>query len=116
MALDPISAFRHSPVTVGTGKLDGPSFAGALDEARAKAASLAPGTAAQELQDYVDMTPAERMRADLLKKLGLKEEDLASMSAEERQGIETKLRDLVQQQMQEAAARQSTGTRIDTLA
>lgn len=112
MALDPINAFRHSPITAGTGRLGGPSFAGALDAAR----GTAPRTAAQELQDYVDMTPEERMRADLLKKLGLKEEDLASMSAEERQGIETKLRELVQQQMQEAAARQTTGTRIDTLA
>lgn len=75
----------------------------------------------QKLDDYVKMTPAQRMREELLKKLGLTEDELASKSPQEREGIETKLRDLVKQQMQDAQAKhlttmQPVGQLIDTTA
>ncbi|WP_296948956.1 hypothetical protein [uncultured Massilia sp.] len=121
MAIDPISAFRGTAITASTGRISGSGgFAAALEQAGVK-----PKTSYQELEDYVNMTPAQRMRADLLKKLGLTEDDLANMSPEARQGVEAKLQELVQQQMretkekqqakQQAGARQAT-TRIDVVA
>jgi hypothetical protein len=112
MATDPISALRNTSIITNTTKTSGTGsgFADALSQAT----GAAPKTAAQQLEDYVNMTPEQRMRADLLKKLGLTEEDLANMSPEERMGVEAKLRELVQQQMQEASTRQ--GQRIDTVA
>ena len=80
----------------------------------------APDAAAQ-LDDYMKMTPAQRIRDDLLKKLGLTEEELAAKSPEERQSLESKLRDLVKQQMDQAnqgqhATRPQVGQWIDTAA
>lgn len=110
MAIDPIGAFRGTSMSAGAGRVSsGSGFAAALEQAGAK-----PKTSYQELEDYVNMTPAQRMRADLLKKLGLTEDDLASMSPAERQGVEAKLQELVQQQMQEAQARQQAGVQQAT--
>lgn len=74
----------------------------------------------QQLEDYVKMTPAQRMRMALLQKLGLTEEDLAGMTPDERAGVETKLRDMVRDQMEQARSRQQgpvqPGQWIDTTA
>ncbi|QGZ41721.1 hypothetical protein IP92_00707 [Pseudoduganella flava] len=112
MATDPISALRNTSIIPNTTKTSGAK--GSFADALSQATGAAPKTAAQELEDYVKMTPEQRMRADLLKKLGLTEDDVAGMSPEERKGVEAKLRELVQQQMEEASAKQTT--RIDTVA
>ena len=59
-----------------------------------------------------ELTSTERMRADLLQKLGLTEEALAVMSPEERKSVETKLRELVHEQMREAQAEQSAQDKV----
>ncbi len=106
MAIDPIGTLRNASATGGAARSGGSGggFAAVLEQA--SAGKPVTRTAYQELQDYVDMTPAQRMRADLLKKLGLTEDDLAAMPADERQGVEAKLRELVQQQIQEAQQKQ----------
>lgn len=85
----------------------------------AKAGARAPNVY-QQLEDYVKMTPAQRMRMELLQKLGLTEEDLAGMTPDERAGIETKLRDMVREQMDQAGSGQQgprqPGQWIDTTA
>jgi len=121
MGIDPIGAYRNTAYMGMSGKLNGASAAKEAGPGLALSASeVKPKTSYQELDEYVKMTPAQRMRADLLKKLGLSEEDLANMSPEERQGVETKLREMVQQQMQEAAKQQyapkQVGQWIDTTA
>jgi hypothetical protein len=76
--------------------------------------SVKPKTAAQELDEYVKMTPEQRMRADLLKKLGLTEEELAAMSAEERQPAESKIAEMAKELLQHTSERK--GSIIDTSA
>lgn len=76
--------------------------------------TLKPKTAAQELDDYVKMTPEQRMRADLLKKLGMTEEELAAMSPEERQAAEAKIAEMAKELMQHSGERK--GSIIDTSA
>lgn len=67
----------------------------------------------QQLENYVKMTPAQRMREDLLKKLGLTEQELAAKTPDEQKAVETKLSELIQQQMQQAqAAHQNGGSKI----
>ena len=123
MALDPISAFRNTSITASTGKVPdlGAGFASMLEQATSASNTTATSTAAksnsQQLEDYVNMTPEQRMRADLLKKLGVTEEELASMPPEERAGIEAKMKEMVQELAQKAAAEQQAGTRrVDTVA
>jgi hypothetical protein len=74
----------------------------------------------KQLDDFVKMTPAQRIRAALLEKLGLTEDELGAMPPDERAAVEAKMRELIQQQMQEAQAKQGgtsqTGQWIDTTA
>lgn len=76
----------------------------------------ASGNAADELEAYVKMTPAQRMRYELLKKLGVTEEDLGKMTPDQRKGVETKLAALVKQEMAKAQKAQQTTPTIDTYA
>ena len=116
MAIDQIGALRNGSVATSAGRTGAAGAAGGdFASVLGAATGAAPKTAAQELEDYVNMTPAQRMRLDLLKKLGLTEEELANMSPGERSAVEAKLTELVQEQMREAAAK-GTGTRIDTVA
>lgn len=94
-------------------KMSGADFdaalAGAMDGGSAK-----PKTAADELEAYVKMSPAERMRDALLKKLGMTEEELAAMPPEQRKAFEEKISELVKEEM--AKTEQKKGTRVDTSA
>ena len=117
MGFDAIGAYRNVALTAGASKV---SVASVSKGATQPLSDVKPKTAYQELDDYVKMTPAQRMRADLLKKLGKTEEEVANMSPEERQGFEAKMRDMIQQQLQEAQKKQlaprQVGQWIDTTA
>ena len=54
----------------------------------AQASVAAPKTAAEELDEFLRMTPAERMRAAILREMGLTEEDLDAMPPEKRAAAE----------------------------
>jgi hypothetical protein len=84
--------------------------------AAAAGSTNAGGNAADELEAYVKMTPAQRMRYELLKKLGITEDDLGKMTPDQRKGVETKLADLVKQEMAKAQKAQQTAPKIDTYA
>jgi hypothetical protein len=117
MAIKPMGVSNELVYMGGAGRLSQLNAGKALTQAPTDARLK---TSYQELDDYVKMTPAQRMRVDLLQKLGLTEEDLAGMAPEERQGVETRLREMIQQQMQEAAKQQfapkQVGQWIDTTA
>ncbi len=57
---------------------------------------------AQELENYMKLTPEQRIREAVLKKLGLTEEELAAMPPAARQGIEDKIGQLVKEMLAEA--------------
>jgi hypothetical protein len=108
MSIAPIAGLNSTPALNSLGKkTDGTAFQSALKDAGA-----APKSSADELADYVKMTPAQRLSADLLKKLGLTEEELAAMPPEKRQGVEAKIAELVKQQMQESGEKKGTMVNI----
>jgi uncharacterized protein YgfB (UPF0149 family) len=57
-------------------------------------------SAKDEFLKFQAMSPAQKMRAMMLAKLGVTEEQLKAMSPEERKKIEDKLKDMVKQQVQ----------------
>lgn len=54
-------------------------------------------SAEDEFMKYMEMTPEERIRDAILKKLGLTEEDLEKMTPEERKGVEQKITDMIKE-------------------
>jgi len=81
-----------------------------------KKLSTTAAAAESELERYVKMTPAQRLREDLLKKLGLTEDDLAKMEPKERAGVEQKITELMQEQLQKTPEAQRKGAIVDTSA
>lgn len=68
-----------------------------------------------ELDDYLKMSPAQRLRESLLKKLGLSEDDLAKMGPEERKKVDQQMSDLAKQEMQKASEK-AKGNMVDVSA
>ena len=63
--------------------------------------SAAPAkTAKDDFMDYAKLTPAQKMRAAMLAKLGVTEEQLKAMDPKERQKIEDQLKEQIKQQVQ----------------
>ena len=57
-------------------------------------------TAKDEFLDYAKMTPAQTMRASMLSKLGVTEEQLKAMDSKERQKIEDKIKDMIKAEIE----------------
>lgn len=53
----------------------------------------------EELQKWSQMSPGEMIRAKLLEQMGLSEEELAALPADERQVIEDKIKDAIKQSL-----------------
>ncbi len=53
--------------------------------------------AVKDFLDYMKKTPEERLRDKILKAMGMTEEDLASMTPDERLAIENKIRDVIKE-------------------
>ena len=95
---------------VGSAKAgSGDKFAAALNDAASNSGPEG------QLEDYMKMTPAQRIRMDLLKKLGLTEEKINAMSPEQRTSVEAKMADLVKEEMKKPHAGQAAVT-VDTFA
>ena len=58
-----------------------------------------------EFLAYARMSPAERMRDNILKSMGLTEDDVNAMSPADRQKLENRIKELIKQQVEEAAKR-----------
>jgi hypothetical protein len=77
------------------------SYAGAYSGITASTSSPIGETSAKDdFLKYQAMTPAQKMRAMMLAKLGVTEEQLKAMSPEDRAKIEQKLKDMIKQQVQ----------------
>jgi hypothetical protein len=59
-------------------------------------------TAAQQFLEYANMTPAERLHAQMLAKLGLTEDQFNAMSPADQQKVEDKIREMIKQQLQQS--------------
>ena len=76
-------------------------YAGAYSGLSASSsAPLGETSARDEFLKFQAMTPAQKMRAMMLAKLGVTEEQLKAMSPEERRKIEDKLKEMIKQQVQ----------------
>ncbi|ADG09915.1 hypothetical protein [Caulobacter segnis] len=74
-------------------------------------------SAKDEFLKFQSKSPAEKMRAMMLAKLGVTEEQLKAMPPEERKKIEDKLKDMVKQQVQNDIGKKGqTGLVADILA
>jgi hypothetical protein len=60
-------------------------------------------TAAQKFLDYANMTPAQRLQAEMLNQLGITEDQFKAMSPAEQQKVLDKIRELVKQQVQNSS-------------
>ncbi len=54
--------------------------------------------------EYQKMTPEEKLRDAILKKLGMTEEDIAALSPEERAKIEEKIKDMMKEEIENKMA------------
>jgi hypothetical protein len=92
-------------------------FAGSAADpsAPAKAATLADDPAVKELNDYANMTPAQKLRAAILGKMNMTEADLAKMDPKERKKIEDKIAQTIKQQIEHGDINHK-GVLIDVMA
>ncbi len=56
----------------------------------------------QQFLEYANMTPAERMQADMLSQLGLTEDQFKAMTPAEQQKVEDKIRQMIKQQAEQS--------------
>lgn len=66
----------------------------------------------KEFLEYARMTPAEKIRRDILQSMGLKEEDLAGLDPKLREAIENRIKETIKTKV-EASQEQQTGVYID---
>jgi hypothetical protein len=57
-------------------------------------------TAKDEFLDYAKMTPAQKMRASMLSKLNVTEEQLKAMDSKERQKIEDRIKEMIKAEIE----------------
>jgi hypothetical protein len=60
-------------------------------------------TAAQKFMDYANMTPAQRMQAEMMSQLGITEDQFKAMSPADQAKVMDKIRDLIKQQAQNSS-------------
>jgi hypothetical protein len=88
------------------------NYAGATSSKNASAGSRNSG-ASSAVADFnsiagTGLTPAQRMRNLFLAQMGLKEEDLKSMDPKQREAVEQKIRDKIQEGAVHATDKQKT--------
>lgn len=76
------------------------------------AAPTAETGARKEFSDYMKKSPAEQMRDQILKSMGLTEEQLKAMPAKEREKIEEKIKEMIKTKVEEAQEKK-TGVLVD---
>ena len=84
-----------------------PVTPGAAAPSSTAASSTTPGansanSAVQQFEQYANMTPAQRLHAQMLAKLGLTEDQFKAMSPADQQKVEDKIRDMIKKQLSES--------------
>jgi hypothetical protein len=67
-----------------------------------------------QFESLANMSPFERMRAGILKSMGLSEQDLQQMSPQQRQAVEDCIQKAIEQQLKQKAGQ--TGQVVDVSA
>ena len=78
------------------------SLAAQSSQSSTSLSAKAAKTAAQQFQEYASMTPAQRLHAEMLAKLGLTEDQFKAMSPADQQKVEDKIRDMIKKQLSES--------------
>ncbi|ENZ80524.1 MULTISPECIES: hypothetical protein [Caulobacter] len=95
------------------GPYSGPS---AISGAGASAAAD-PTSPREAFEKYQAMTPAQKMRAMMLARLGLTEEQVKALPDDKRKAVEDKIKDMIKQQVQnDPALKRKTGILADVMA
>jgi len=76
---------------------------GATAQFASATSGLSGSSAKQELYDYASKSPAEKMRAAILGKLGLTEEQVAAMDPKERQKVEDQIKQMIKDEVTQQA-------------
>lgn len=106
--------------TSGTGASNATSGTDATTSSSPTATSKANGldtsgdNVVKQFMDYAKMSPMERMRAQILKSMGLTEDDLKKMSPEQQKAVEQKIEQIIKQELQKNAG--TTGQVVDVSA
>jgi hypothetical protein len=93
------------------------SSAGASTGGANAASALADGDASgddsvvQDFLNYAKMDPIQRLRANILKSMGLTQADLNAMTPAQQQAVEQKIEQLIKQELQKNADK--TGQLVD---
>jgi TPP-dependent pyruvate/acetoin dehydrogenase alpha subunit len=82
-----------SKINAATATKSAPTSSDPLSAAPAKSAK-------DEFMDYAKLTPAQKMRAAMLARMGLTEDQIKAMPAEERQKIEDQIKQQIKQQVE----------------
>jgi nitric oxide reductase activation protein len=75
------------------------SSLGASSQSSTSLNAKAAKTAAQQFQEYASMTPAQRLHAEMLAKLGLTEDQFKALPPAQQQKVEEQITDMIKKQM-----------------
>ncbi|MFJ2333368.1 hypothetical protein [Pseudomonas helleri] len=118
----PLTNLQATPASVaGNAQADNVNAAFAKTRVMLQASASSTGTAAKtsatdEFKDYMSKSPAQRIREQLLKEMGLTEDDVKAMPPEKQQAITDQITALMQQKeaIKQAAAQQQAAEKRST--
>ncbi|WP_282363992.1 hypothetical protein [Pseudomonas sp. PS01297] len=118
----PLTNLQATPASVaGNAQADNVNAAFAKTRVMLQASASSTGTAAKtsatdEFKDYMSKSPAQRIREQLLKEMGLTEDDVKAMPPEKQQAITDQITALMQQKeaIKQAAAQQQVAEKRST--
>jgi nitrogen-specific signal transduction histidine kinase len=94
----------YSPATAGTkNAAKDLSNVGGLRLAQGALDTSVGDSVEKQFLDYAQMNPMDRMRANILKSMGLTEDDLKNMSPDQQHAVEEKIRQMIEQEFQKNA-------------
>jgi len=118
----PLTNLQATPASVaGNAQADNVNAAFAKTRVMLQASASSTGTAAKtsatdEFKDYMSKSPAQRIREQLLKEMGLTEDDFNAMPPEKQQAITDQITALMQQKeaIKQAATQQQVAEKRST--
>ncbi len=100
-----ISAFGSATASMTTGTLKKSPTTDATPSTQTTGSSSSGDSVEQTFLKYAQMSPMDRMRANILKGMGLSEQDLKNMSPDQSAAVEKKIKELIEQSFQKNAGK-----------
>ncbi|MGY3489114.1 ABC-type transporter MlaC component [Bradyrhizobium sp. USDA 4011] len=88
-----------------TGTLKKPLTADAAGSTQSTGGNPSDETVEQKFLEYAQMSPMDRMHANILKSMGLSEQDLKTMTPDQRAAVEQKIKELIEQSFEKNAGK-----------